>query len=217
MANRFNPFARIGQVRTFVPMQRQVNLRPSDLGQEFSEPKQVRVPISSINTPKSFFNQLQSPIEVQPNGLVPLVTIAVVVLPDFTVLSFISSFSFTGMAPNENARQIAERTSRAAVVAIAYARTNPTIDEASKLLSIATAYGIAANNIGAQFVLQDDVSGVLTTSRTSATIQKSSSGTILFRRNFAPGRHVFTLGCMVDGSVGIDAGGASLYIQQSAG
>ena len=195
-----------------MPMQRQSELRP-----EFSVPEQVRVPVASINAPKSYFNRLETSRVVRTNESASLVTIAVMVPPDFTVLSFIAAFSFTGIAPNDSVRQIAERTSREAVAAISQAQTNPGIDAASTLLNTATSYGVAANNIGAQFTLQDDASGLLATSRSAAAVQKSSSGTILFRRTFAPGRHVFTLSCTADGSVGIDAGSTSLYIQQSNG
>ena len=206
----------IGQERRFMPMQRQVELRP-DLGQEFSAQEQVRVPVASINAPKSYFNRLEISRVVRPNESVSLVTIAVVVPSDFTVLSFIAAYSFMGIAPTDGVSQVAERTSRDAVAAISQAQTNPAIDAASKLLNTATAYGVAANSIGAQFTLQDDDSGLLATARSTAVIQKSSSGTILFRRVFTPGRHVFTLSCTADGSLGIDPGGASLYIQQSNG
>ena len=200
----------IGQERRFMPMQRQIELRP-----EFSVPKQVRVPISSINAPKSYFNQLETSRVVGPEPT-SLVTIAVVVPPDFTVLSFIAAFSFMGVAPTDSARQAIGRTSREAVRLIVKAQINSEVDEAFPMLTAAITSVLAANTIGAQFTLQDDVSGFLATSRSSTIDQKASSGTILFRRVFAPGRHVFTLGCTADGSIGISSGGASLYIQQSA-
>ena len=206
---------RIGQERRFMPMQRQVELRP-DLGQEFSAQEQVRVPISSINAPKSYFSRLEMSRVVGPEST-SLVAIIVVVPPDFTVLSFIAAFSFVGIAPTDSARQSTDRMSREAIRVIVNAKINPEIDAATPVLSTAMASAIAVNTIGAQFALQDDVSGLLATSRSAAAVQKASSGTILFRRTFAPGRHVFTLSCTADGSVGIDAGGASLYIQQSNG
>ena len=220
----------VGQLTNIRSMQRSARPLVSDLTQEFVAREQVSVPISSINTPKSSFNRLQSSIELRPNEVVPLVNVAIVVTPDFPVVSIIATCSFTGVASSDSVRQLAERTSREAVIAVASAQADPGIracagilycagvpafDAASAKLLLATQYAIAANNIGIQLVLQDN-DRTLSTTRSAAAVQKSANATILFRGTLPPGRHVFTLIGESDGFVGVDSGGASIYVQQSA-
>ncbi len=201
---------RIGQVRS---LGRQSASRSSDFAQNISAAReQVNLPVASINASRSFFSRLESSKIISP-GYTPLVSISIVVPSEFTTLSFIGSFSFVGQTPSQDASQRASKATRDAVAAIAYARTNPEIDAAARLAQIATTTGVIAAEISAQFIIQES-NETLASTPSSATISKSSSGTILFRRDFNPGLHVFTLGCTTDAVVGVDAGNASLYIQQ---
>lgn len=107
------------------------------------------------------------------------------------------------------------------------------LSKASTILELLATYSFLNPaddfDVNARFVIRDSVSvqeslnGIMCSSTTSATTHKNAAGAVVFRGNFAPGLHNFTLetkilggGRIVVGGVG-ENGNASLYIQQLDG
>lgn len=77
----------------------------------------------------------------------------------------------------------------------------------------------ADEDVETRFIIRDSVSGILNGSSADAENVSQNSGAVVFRGDFAPGLHVFTLevavfgGSITIGGVG-ERGNASLFIEQ---